>query len=513
MRYACLDLPALPLQLLWRKRPAWKDGPAVVVEEDRPQGKIVWACDRARACRVLPGQRYAHALSLAPQLRAAVVTDEEIAAAVEEIAVKLHARSPEVMRGPEDPGTFWLGGAGLGSLWPSATAWGRAIADDVAALGLVGVVVVGFSRFATYALARGLGHGLVAGGERAPDAPRASIVRIYARDAEERAGVCHVPLDRLDVDPRVREGLARLGVRTVGEMVRLPAGGVLERFGPAAHRLYQLAAGERWDPLAPEPPPEAADEQEFLDDAEQDSERLLFAAKPALDRLLARLAAQHRALAMLSIEWNLQRAVGQHERRVDHLRPAAPTLDGRLLLGLLRLRLEHQAPSAGVVGIRVWAEDVPATAEQLALFAARPRRDLRAADAAVARLRAELGDAAVRRAVLRPGHLPEAQYAWERLDHVVEPKPQPRPTVIARRIFRRARLLPPPLPHVRDDGWVLSRRHGPILRLEGPYVVSGGWWAREVHRTYHFAETKSRHCLWLYFDEQRKRWYHHGRVG
>src|SRR5690348_17771010 len=59
-------------------------------------------------------------------------------------------------------------------------------------------------------------------------------------------------------------------------------------------RLYQLAAGERWDPLVPEPPPDAPDERVVLDDPEDDVERLTFSIKAAADRLLARLAERRR---------------------------------------------------------------------------------------------------------------------------------------------------------------------------------------------------------------------------
>jgi len=66
---ACVDIPALPLQLLWKRQPAWREHPVVVVDEDRPQGKVLWADEKARRLRILPGQRYAHALSLARGLR------------------------------------------------------------------------------------------------------------------------------------------------------------------------------------------------------------------------------------------------------------------------------------------------------------------------------------------------------------------------------------------------------------------------------------------------------------
>jgi protein ImuB len=527
VRVACVDLPALPLQLLWRREPTWRALPTVVVDEDRPQGTVRWACERARAGGVLPGQRYAHALALVRELRAGVIAPAERAAAEDAVARRLHTRSPEITRG--DDASFWLGGAGLGSLYPSATAWGRALVDELAALGLRGAVVIGFSRFATYGLARALGAGL---GDADPTA-----LRVFACDADERAAVRAVPLDRLALPPRLRDELARLGVTTLGQLVRLPGGGVLERFGPVAHRLYTLAAGEGWDPLAPEPPPEAIDERVDLDEPEVDAERLVFATKAALDRLLVRLAAKRRALVALSLEWNLQLAVGRHQRRVDCVKPAAPTLDGRALLGLVRLRLEHQPPVAGVVAIRVWADDVAATREQLALFAERPRRDLRAADVALAKLRAELGDDAVVRPVLRDAHLPEHQFGWEPIARVVLPAPRrDRPLVLVRRVLTRPRLLPPQSPRVRDDGWVLSGlEHGTVTHIVGPYVVSGGWWlagqraiaepllasvddptaplAAGICREYHFADTRRGDCLWLFHDPGPRRWFLHGAIG
>jgi protein ImuB len=296
--------------------------------------------------------------------------------------------------------------------------------------------------------------------------------------------------------------------------VRLPGGGILERFGSEAHRLYQLAAGERWDPLVPEPPPEAPDERVLLDDEERDITRLVFSIKGAVDRLLARLAVRARAITALHLELTLRHAVGKTCPRADCIVPATATLDSRALVRLCHLRLEGRPPEAPVIAIRVWADDVAASREQLALFAQRPRRDLRAADEAIARVRAELGDDAVVHAVVREGHLPEARYAWQRLIHARVPEPRPvsvRPLV--RRIHPRPQLLPAQMTNVRDDGWLLSGLEtGSVVRLDGPYLVSGGWWANEIQREYHFAETRRGDCHWLYFDRARRRWYLHGEV-
>src|SRR5690242_833735 len=150
MRIACLDLPAFPLQLVWRQEPAWRSLPVVVVENDRPQGEVLWACERARAAGVLAGQRYAYALSLCGELRARVVPAEQIAEATTELRAVLHRLSPRVE--PGEPGTFWLDGEGLDRVFPEArdardarnargvpgTAWGMAIARAFTELGYRG---------------------------------------------------------------------------------------------------------------------------------------------------------------------------------------------------------------------------------------------------------------------------------------------------------------------------------------------------------------------------------------
>jgi protein ImuB len=502
MRVACLDLPAFPLQLVWRQEPECRAHPVVVVDDDRPQGEVLWACERARAAGVLVGQRYAYALSLCGGLRGRVVASKQIEDAITELRAVLHRLSPSVE--PGEPGTFWLDGKGLERLFPDArgagTGWGMAIAQAITELGYRGAAVVGFSRFATYAIARATRFG----------------VTVLRSDADERALASDVPLARLDVDPKLREALARLGVIRVGEMVRLPGGGILERFGREAHRLYQLAAGEAWDPLVPVAPPETPDECVLLDDDELDLERLVFAGKAPIDRLLERLATRGRALTALHLELTLRHAVGQTSLRADCIKPAAPTLDGRMLLRLVHLRLTGLPPEAPVNAIRVWADDVAATSEQLALFVRTPRRDLRAADEAIARLRAELGDDAVVRAVLRDGHLPEASFGWERLDHITAARPAAdRSTVrpLVRRVFTRPQQLPSQLRLARDDGWLLSGlEHGAVVRILGPYILSGGWWTHELHREYHFAELRRGDCMWVYFDRNRRRWFWQGGV-
>jgi len=136
--------------MVWRSEPAWRAHPVVVIDEDRPQGEVLWACERARKAGVLVGQRYAHALSLCGGLRARVVPPEQIVEALEELRGVLHRLSPRVE--PGEPGSFWLDGDGLDRVFGDR--WGVSIMKAVSELGYHGAVVVGFSRFATYAIAR-----------------------------------------------------------------------------------------------------------------------------------------------------------------------------------------------------------------------------------------------------------------------------------------------------------------------------------------------------------------------
>jgi protein ImuB len=497
-RLACVDLPAFPLQLLLRRHPEWKQQPVVVVDEDRPGGVILWANERARSSRILPGHRYASGLALDGALRAGEVSSVEIQAGMDEVATLLRTFSPEVDPCSGEAGVFWADVHGLERLYPSLESWGRRVQRALSATGLFSAVVVGFTRFGTYAVAREVRRG----------------VTCFDRADDEREAARRVKLERLDLEPALRDMLARLGVTTLGAFLRLPPGGLLERFGNEAHRLHRLASGERWDPLQPRQAPEPIERSVFLDDAERNSERLLFTIKRLLTPLLAQLARNHAALATLFVELTFERS---GNKRLDAIRPSEPTLDGLAILRLVHLRLEAAPPEAAVKEVLISAEDVRATREQLSLFDQRPRRDLRAANEAFARLRAEFGNDAVVRAELREGHLPEARYDWLPLDAAVFPTLATHLRTSLRTLVRRVRDKPLMLPvqdnHVRDDGWLLrGLESGPVTKIVGPFIVSGGWWASEVHREYHFAETRRGECLWVYFDRRRRRWFLHGQV-
>jgi protein ImuB len=493
-RLACVNVPALPLQITLNAHPDWRPHPVVVVAEDRPQSPILWVNGRARTSGVAPGLAYASALALVPELRAAPLVAAHVAAAVTDLAARLRAHSPEVESSIDEPGVFWANVVGLHRLYASLEAWAGAVRADFSRAGFSATVAVGFTRFGTYAAAR-----------------VARSVRVFADVHEETAEAGRVPLARLaTIPPEILDALHQLGVRSVDALRRLPARGLLERFGPQLHRLHRLAHGDAWAPLQPEIPPDPVVRTVLLDHPENDAAGVLFLIKRVLHPLLATLAGRGQAMAALEMRLRPDR----HEWRTERIRPAAPTLDAVQILDLVRLRLTAAAVDAGVIELAVEAFGEAATADQLQLFTEHQQRDLEAGNRALARLRAELGDEAVVRAVLRKGHLPEARFGWEPMERLQIPRPRAvEMRSLVRRVYARPIALPPSPRPSHDDGWLISGVvRGSVSDQSGPFMLSGGWWVREVRRDYYFVETRRGEVLWVYYDRRRRGWFLHGRV-
>ena len=492
-RLACVDLPALPLQVLLRGHPEWNGYPVAVVDCDKPQGRILWVDERARASGILPGMRYAAALSLSERLRAAVVPPGDIEGAIQSLTAMLRKFTPDVEPATEDPGVFWLNASGLQRIYSSLLEWARLIRTSLRHdERFEATVIVGFSKFGTFAIAR---------------SRRGAIVLEDA--SEEREVARAVALQRLEIDPDVRDTLFKLGIHTVGDFADLPPEGIKKRFGENTWRLHRLASGWLRIPLEPRAPEEPLSKSMHLDYAEADLSRLMIQLEEFLDSLLEVLEGRDETVAEVRIDLGFE--CGSHH--TEALRPAAPTRDRSQLSELMRLRLGTVSFPDGVSDLILTVIGERTLRRQLELFAERPPRDLDAGHRALARLRAEFGEDAVIHARLREGHLPEAHFLWENVDRIQDARPTDvESSALVRRIYTPPLLLPA-RPRHEPDGWMLrGLEQGPVIRVLGPYIVSGGWWRRPVHREYHFAETKNGDVLWAYYDRPRRRWFIHGRV-
>lgn len=522
---ACVDVPALPLQLHLRDHPEHKTHPVVVLDEDRPQGTVLWVNEKARSYRILPGMRYASALSLSADLRAGVIEQKRMDESVRHLCARLLRFSPDVEVAWTEPGVFWLNADGLERLFPSLETWVQEIRSALREDDFFSSVTVGFSRFGTYAIAK--------------DRPG---YRIFRNRYDEQMFLQKVPLERIAISARLRDNLAKLSVYTIGDLLALPLGGMRRRFGEELHRLARLGLGDLTEPMTPTRLDNAVVERLPLDFSETNSVRLIFLCKGMLRKLLQGLAQRQEALQALTLRLRLDKGMESSPvpRCEETISPASPTLDEKQLIDLLRLRLETISLGNGVREIELEAKGCQASLEQMRLFAdallagQRKARDPIAAGRALSRVKARYGDHSVVRAKLHEGHLPEAQYRWEQVPHAFCP---PRQNARAdrqdetsqdglatdragvsplRTLVRRIYTAPLPLParpRHEPDGWMLrGTAHGPVTHVYGPYVVSGAWWRGLIQREYCFAETQRGELLWVFYDKRKRRWFLQGEI-
>ena len=491
-RTACVSVPALPLQLLLREHADWDRHPAVVVDRDKPQGVIQWANDRAHAQRIVPGMRYAVALSLARELRGGVVTEAAVDAAVAAILHRLWSFSPRVEPSPREPGVFWLDASGLGHVFASLELWAECIRGDLRGEMLRCVTGVGFTRFGSYAAAKANPRDIV-----------------FQHPAQERAYLRDVPIACLTLDTALRDTLFRLGIESLGGFLDLPAAGIRKRFGEEAGALHVLARGDAWTPLAPERILEPIESREALDYPEENIGRLLPCFARMLHALLPELAARHEAVKSLRFSLLLDDGT----LRSGEIAPATPTRDANQLYGLIRLRIETVSLGAPVVELGLHVVGIRVSERQVALFQEISHQRIEAAEQAFAKIRAQLGNDAVVHARLHEGHLPEARYGWETLGRVDPPRPG---AAVLRPMIRRLYTPPialPPRDRYEPDGWLIAGiAEGPVEEVIGPQTVSGGWWMGEISRAYHYVRTRSGRWLWIYYDHKRRRWFLQGEV-
>lgn len=491
-RTACVNCPALPLQLLVRAHPDWRPHPVVVVDRDKPSGVIQWTNAAAREFRIFPGMRYAAGLALAPELRGGAVDDPSVEEAVNELTRHLWEFSPRIEPAPRETGVFWADVSGMGIVYPSLTRWADAVRDDLREAGFRATVAVGFTRFGSYAAAR---------------ASRENI--IFATPAEEQAHVDNVPMSHLRLQANLQDIFYKLGIETIGQFLSLPERGLRKRFGAEAEALYRLAKGTNWTPLQPMPLREPVTATLLLDYPESDCGRLVAYLADLLRALLSELAQYHENLKALHWHFILDNGDGEEGK----LSPAIPTRDANQILNLARLHLEQRTFPSGVVELRARATGQPITQRQTDLFQEAPRRNAEAAHRAFAKIRAELGNDAVVVARLHAGHLPEAQYRWETLGDLPCPKPSTVDSApLIRRIYRPAIALPPRDRH-EPDGWLIAGiSEGPVEEVIGPQLINGGWWRQEITRAYYYVRTRSNRWFWIYHDQKRRRWYMQGEV-
>ncbi len=313
-----------------------------------------------------------------------------------------------------------------------------------------------------------------------------------------RSRLGDLPVTCLDIEPRGRDLLGAMGIATLRDLLRLPRRGLARRLGPAFVRQLDELLGERPHFPVPHRFTRRFTACLHLDEETADSSIIMQAANRLLGRLERRL--RHCDSAVNALRWTLE-ATHPRERLVLDMPLATPAWRADGLAFLLRLRLESVTLAAPVRRLSL-ASDV---------FASRSRRQqhgipglARAAGQDhefIDRLRARLGERAVRGICALPEHRPE--HAWSACEPgTAAAMPQAGP---ARPLW----LLPAPSPLFALDG---QPRLDGALRLYGDTErIRCGWWdGRGVFRDYRQALTRRGQRLWVFHEPPAGRWYLHG---
>ena len=158
--------------------------------------------------------------------------------------------------------------------------------------------------------------------------------------------------------------IRRWGVRTLGDLARLPSAELFERLGAGGVTLQRFARGEDAGPLVPAPVEERFESSLALEWPVEGLEPLSFVLSRVFEQVCARLERAGVGAAVIHVHLKLvTRAI--HTRTL-HL--PAPLRDPRVLRTLVLLDLESHAPSAGIDQVTVVVDPVPARTQQFSLL-------------------------------------------------------------------------------------------------------------------------------------------------
>ncbi len=515
MLWASLLLPTLALDAALRERPA-PERPFALVHGPAQQRTLLAVDEAARAAGLRPGQRLAEAEAVCRNLLTAEYDAAHTRAALSLIAAWAYRWSADVLLDPPRTVTLEVGRSlGLFGPWPKLEARLRG-----------GLAQLGFR------------HRIAL----APN-PRAARVLAGARDGatvasanELPAALAKIPVARAGLPPDAAALLAGMGLRTLGQVLRLPRPALQRRCGKALVEALAILLGERPDPLAPYRPPDRFDARIDFGCEVRHVHGLLFPLKRMLGDLAAFLAARDGGVQRFSLRF-VHADAAPSDLAIGLL---APERDAAALFEVAKLRLEQTRLPAPVLEMELHADELPAFVPAgVDLFDTRAARALPWPQL-VERLRARLGEDAVHglrvdpdprpeRACVRGGeHITHAPSTRARPSFRDDPKSLPRrprhpesqagsrvppahsaggPGMTNGRedCAHRAPAPPtptPPAPRPRPT-WLLPRPiplRGPLPTiLAGPERLETGWWdGGDVRRDYYVVELSTGQRAWAF---------------
>ena len=348
MPFASIFVPNFWLQAVVRAEPALRERGLVLIDGNPPLSKVVAIDEAAAQMGIEIGmtktdvEQFAGAKIL-PRFPA----QEKIAhAALLDVGWSISPRMEDIAQG-----TIVLDLSGLTSLFGAEKDIGAHLIQRLKACGLDGNVAIASNIETALIAARGF----------------AGITIISPGEESHCLGGLAVRV--LSPSNETAEILDRWGVATCADLACLPILDLSERLGQEGVCLHARARGESTRALLITEPADSFEEEMELDDAVEELEPLSFLLGRLLDQLCERLKARSLGAASLCVRFKLQpsfenavviqeafRTEKQPGRYEKQMQLPVPMRDSKMLLTLLRLRLQRHPPDAPIQKITLTAE-------------------------------------------------------------------------------------------------------------------------------------------------------------
>ncbi len=472
MRVACFYVPMFPLAARLRSEPDLFNEAVAIVEGNGNNAHVVAATRRARKKGIRAGHSLAQARTLLPKLIARgrdAACERTAQEALLEVAETFSPRVEDA-----EDGVAYVDVSGTERLFGGSPVAGRGseAADQRPATS--DLLLAQAAILAIEAIGLPARIGIAASKLAARVAAEQSPTPTVVAPGDEAEFLAPLPLTRLSPELEAAAMLHRFGLKSIGDLARLPEAEIAARLGELGRQLHIAARGVDPRPLIPRAlPPEFREGME-LEWPLVALEPFLFIANAALDRLSKRMEMQGFSCKRIEMTLTLE-PDGYDTRGIDL---PAPTRDVKTILTLLRLDLEKRAPGAPVVAYTFVAiPDRPRRA-QLSLFGPAALSPEKLATT-IARLISMLGEGNVGMPMTVDGFLPERHAIG---DFAPPPPPNVKHAPARARGLLVPRVFRPPIPvEVTVEGeTILNVRgeniEGAVRVSSGPWRVEEGWW-------------------------------------
>lgn len=478
MLWTCLHFPDLPLHVFARGQARMRP---TVVSSNSHRPDVIVANEAAKKRGIVASLSIAAALALDPDLTIHLRDERAEAAALRNIALWSGQWTSTISI--EAPSSVLLEISGSLNYFGGLDTLLLRIEAGLAAIGYSGVIAT------------------------APTAPGASL---FARAGEAvtidtvaglESRLAALPAELLGAHGSDHAHLspAAIGVCTIGDLLALPRDGVARRFGQNLLDTVARARGELPDPRPLFIAPERYHGQLELPAPVAETEALLFAVKRLVVELVGFLRGRGAGITRLRCD-----LIHEDVAPTAIVLGLTATRQSEHILTVLRERLTREQLPDRVEAIRLVSEEIaPLGAEEGELFPG-VNRDGEAGAQLIERLRARLGDGAVRILEVNADHRPELAWKQNTMLHDSTAAGATAKNPGNRLPLRPLWLLPQPRALGADPATAQMKL------LSGPERIETGWWDdNEVGRDYFVGCDAQGAACWLYRDRGGS-WFVHG---